>query len=156
LPLSPGEHLLKALKELGVDDEIINRNMTSASTASWHVLQHSTSSNNNIHTVESVYSVEKSLAKLNLNLTEFVKDTKNKLEEDRDITKEAESAEVSENEQQQQHIQSQQQETVEKEPNAFSTSEIVRIVEEIQQQTVTTTTTTTNEYEPYQDQQGKI
>jgi hypothetical protein len=51
-----GELLLKALKYLNVDEELINRNMFTSST-----------SFSNANQLESIYSVEKSLAK-NLNL----------------------------------------------------------------------------------------
>jgi hypothetical protein len=69
---SPGELLLPALRDLGVDEDIIQRNITSsfaaAATAAGsggagHTLSASSTQ------AENIYSVEKSLAKLNINLT---------------------------------------------------------------------------------------
>ena len=54
---SSGEVLLKVLRELNIDEEIINRNISS-SYSSTNLNQH----------LDNVLSVEKSLAKLNLNL----------------------------------------------------------------------------------------
>jgi ankyrin len=68
---SPGDALLRALRDMGVDEELIQRNITSnfsssaaavAGTGAVHTLSGSNTQ------AENIYSVEKSLAKLNLNL----------------------------------------------------------------------------------------
>lgn len=64
----PGELLLKALREMGVEEEIISRNMTSASPQHT-ITAPSTGLVTSGSQAENVYSVEKSLAKLNLNLS---------------------------------------------------------------------------------------
>lgn len=71
-PYSSGEVLLNALKDLNVDEEIINRNISSSyiSSASQPQQQGSNAAapppaNTQF---DNIYSVEKSLAKLNLNL----------------------------------------------------------------------------------------
>jgi ankyrin len=59
--LTTGEILLRALRSLNVDEEIINRNSSSSFPSSTQL--------NNVNAAsENIYSVEKSLAKLNLNL----------------------------------------------------------------------------------------
>ena len=64
---SSGEVLHRALRQLNIDEEIINRNMVSSfSSAAAAAAQ-----NNNTIQYENVYSVEKSLAKRNINLNGF-------------------------------------------------------------------------------------
>jgi hypothetical protein len=60
---SSGEIILKALKELTIEEDIINRNITFSSSSNIHSANNL--SVNNIQT-ENIYSVEKSFAKLNI------------------------------------------------------------------------------------------
>lgn len=116
--ISYGELLLNALRELNIDEEIISRNLIASTSTTIGSSQTQSSIN------ENAYSVEKSLAKLNLNINEYAnkierieesltKSTEEPREsvqmeqvekpsqvegeeEERDITKESESVAVSE------------------------------------------------------------
>ena len=88
----PGDLLLKALRELAIDEEIINRNITSNFTS--QATASPTSAAQVASTAaENVYSVEKSLAKLNLNLESPSAAASAHRFEDRDIIKDPESDE---------------------------------------------------------------
>lgn len=66
-----GEVLLKALKDMNIDEEVINRNISSSYTTQNAANNNVNSASSNVINntqLENIYSVEKSLAKLNLNL----------------------------------------------------------------------------------------
>jgi ankyrin len=66
--VSPGDTLLKALRDMGVDEELIQRNITSNFSSAAGVASSVHPLSGSSTQAENIYSVEKSLAKLNLNL----------------------------------------------------------------------------------------
>jgi len=131
---SSGEVLLKALKELKIDEEIINKNMLFSSTNNISATNAATSLS--VQNVENLISVEKSFAKLNLQNDKAI----NEPLEERDIMKDSESvAEQSDSSETKLDKMNEPESTTNTDLPATSTT-IFEIVEEINNQQLDDTT----------------